>query len=106
MYVQPLESSLSASSPSPLAGSLDGEGALSDSAASAAASDNISRFLPPDSLYGGSTSMQGMFGSLMSVLTQMMQMLQSMMGYGGNERFFANATASSQGDPHLSFDGQ
>lgn len=49
--------------------------------------------------------MQGMFGSLMSVLTQMMQMLQSMMGYGCNERFFANATASSQGDPHLSFDG-
>jgi hypothetical protein len=42
-----------------------------------------------------------------SVLTQMMQMLQSMMGYGGgNERFFANATASSKGDPHLSFDGQ
>lgn len=105
MYVQPLEGSLSANSPLPLTGSLDGEGVLSNSAASAGASDNISRFLPPDSPYGASTSMQGMFGSLMSVLAQMMQMLQSMMGYGGSQRFFANATASSQGDPHLSFDG-
>jgi hypothetical protein len=105
MYVQPLDGSLSANSPSPLTGSLDGEGVLSDSAASAAAGDNISRFLPPDTPYGTPASMQGMFGSLMSMLTQMMQMLQSMMGYGSNERFFANATASSQGDPHLSFDG-
>lgn len=105
MYVQPLEGSLSAGSPSPLAGSLDGEGVLSDPAASAVAGDNISRFLQPEPPYGASTSMQGMFGSLMSVLTQMMQMLQSMMGCGSNERFFTNATASSQGDPHLSFDG-
>jgi hypothetical protein len=111
MYVQPLEGSLSTNSASSLAGTLDGEGVLgesvlSDSAASTTAGDNISRFLPPSALDGSPASMQGMFGSLMSVLTQMMQMLQSMMGYGGcNERFFANATASSKGDPHLSFDG-
>jgi hypothetical protein len=113
MYVQPLESSLSANSASSLTGALDGEGildegALSGSAASSAAGDNISRFLPPGALDGSPATMQSMFGSLMSVLTQMMQMLQSMMGYGGgggNERFFANATASSKGDPHLSFDG-
>jgi hypothetical protein len=111
MYVQPLEGSLSANSPSSLTGTLDGEdvldeGVLSSSAASTAAGDNISRFLPPSALGGSPASMQGMFGSLMGVLTQMMQMLQSMMGYGGcNERFFANATASSEGDPHLSFDG-
>jgi hypothetical protein len=111
MYVQPLEGSLSANSPSSLTGTLDGEGVLdegglSDSAVSTAAGDNISRFLPPSGLGESPASMQGMFGSLMSVLTQMMQMLQSMMGYGGcNERFFANATASSEGDPHLSFDG-
>ncbi len=115
MYVQPLEGSLSANSPSSLAGGLDGEGVLSDPAASAAAGDNISRFLPPglsaesasgpEGFNGGSASMQGMLGSLMGVLTQMMQMLQSMMGCGSSERFFTNATASSQGDPHLSFDG-
>jgi hypothetical protein len=111
MYVQPLEGSLSANSSSPLTGTLDGEGildegVLSGSAASTAAADNISRFLPPNTLDGSPASMQGIFGSLMSVMTQMMQMLQSMMGYGGcNERFFANASASSEGDPHLSFDG-
>jgi hypothetical protein len=33
-------------------------------------------------------------------------MLQSLMGYGCNpERYFANATGSSDGDPHLSFNG-
>ncbi len=56
----------------------------------------------------------------MGMLQQLMQMLQSLMGYGcnppygggrsarlyGNERYFRNATASSDGDPHLSFDGE
>ncbi len=85
--------------------------------------------------YGSSGSMQGIFGSLMGVLEQLMQMLQSLMGYGcnapygsggcnppwgaggpptlgsggcspyGNERFFQNASGSSEGDPHLSFNG-
>jgi hypothetical protein len=110
MYVQPLEGSLSANSTSSLAGTLDGEGVSGEGilsgSAPTAAGDNISRFLPPSGLDGSPATMQGMFGSLMGVLTQMMQMLQSMMGYGGgNERFFANATASSKGDPHLSFDG-
>jgi hypothetical protein len=76
----------------------------------------------------------------MGLLQQLVQMLQSMMGYGcgapygggngncapygngngscapygngngscapyGNERYFQNANGSSQGDPHLSFDG-
>jgi hypothetical protein len=79
-------------------------------------------------------SMQGIFGSLMGMLQQLMQMLQSLTGYGcnapygpsnappygqgscppygpgnshasGNERFFQNATGSSDGDPHLSFNG-
>ena len=86
--------------------------------------------------FGSSGSMQGIFGSLMGVLEQLMQMLQSLMGYGsgssfgsggcnppygssgpptsgsiscppsGNERFFQNATGSSEGDPHLSFNGE
>lgn len=77
--------------------------------------------------YGNSGSLQGTFGSLMGVLQQLMQMLQSLMGYGcnpqyasggcnspygsvgnaayGNERYFQNATGSSNGDPHLSFNG-
>ncbi|HET6276666.1 MAG TPA: hypothetical protein VFE16_12120 [Candidatus Cybelea sp.] len=85
--------------------------------------------------FGSPGSMQGIFGSLMGVLEQLMQMLQSLMGYGsgspfgsggcnppsgsigsppygstscppsGNERFFQNATGSSEGDPHLSFNG-
>jgi hypothetical protein len=79
-------------------------------------------------------SLQGLFGPLMGVLQQLMQMLQSLMGYGGNspygsggcspygsggcppngngscppngnERYFQNATGSSDGDPHLSFNG-
>jgi hypothetical protein len=72
--------------------------------------------------------MQGLFGPLMGMLSQLMQMLQSLMGYGGstspfgsnggcppngngscapygNEQFFQNATGGSQGDPHLSFNG-
>jgi hypothetical protein len=76
-------------------------------------------------------SMQSVFGSLMGVLQQLMGMLQSLMGYGcndgssppyangscppygnegcrqyGNERFFKNANGSSEGDPHLSFNGE
>ncbi|MBV9719779.1 MAG: hypothetical protein JOZ77_10690 [Candidatus Eremiobacteraeota bacterium] len=82
---------------------------------------------------GGWGSTQSALGPLMSILQQLMQMLQSLMGYGcnppygsgncppngptpcpangsgcppyGNERFFQNANGSSEGDPHLSFNG-
>jgi hypothetical protein len=82
-----------------------------------------------DASYSNS-SMQGLFGSLMGMLQQLMAMMQSMMGYGGcsspyggnggcgspyagngscrprdGEHFFQNATGSSDGDPHLSFNG-
>lgn len=75
-------------------------------------------------------SLQGLFGPLMGMLAQLMQMLGSLMGYGGcgspyggngacgspyggngscqprnGERFFQNASGSSDGDPHLSFNG-
>ncbi|HLY03511.1 MAG TPA: hypothetical protein VKR56_13585 [Candidatus Cybelea sp.] len=75
-------------------------------------------------------SLQGLFGPLMGMLAQLMTMLQSMMGYGGctspyggnggcgspyagngscaprnGEHFFQNASGSSDGDPHLSFNG-
>jgi hypothetical protein len=117
MYVQPFDGSLSPNSLSPLVGSMEGEGLVSGAAASSTEGDNISRLLPPwpgggaegtasdNWAYATPGSMQGMFGSLMGMLAQLMQMLQSMMGNGCNERFFQNAAGSSEGDPHLSFDG-
>ncbi len=131
MYVQPLEGSLAANSLSSLAGNAQEGGALFAGANPPAAGDNISRFVPPwlgegaaAAPYGespyNSAGLQGLFGPLMGMLTQLMQMLQSLMGcaggtspYGGNgscapyggERFFQNATGSSEGDPHLSFNG-
>ncbi len=126
MYVQPLDGPLS---PNPLASqpeSFEGQGAAFQGSLTAGApGDNISRFAPPWSNAAGpfgdgaSNSLQGTFGPLMGMLQQLMQMLQSLMGYGcnppyggggcqpyGNERYFQNANGSSQGDPHLSFDGQ
>lgn len=120
MYVQPLEGSLGQNSLSSLAGNAQ-EGPLFEGATAPAASDNISRFVPPwlndgaaASPYGEASdnnpSMQGLFGSLMGMLQQLMGMMQSMMGYDGcrprdGEHFFQNATGSSDGDPHLSFNG-
>jgi len=138
MYVQPLDGSINPNSLSSPAANAEAEGALFQGSVSPAAGDNISRFVPPwtndgaaaspygDS-YGSSSYLQGMFGPLMGVLQQLMQMLQSLMGYGGgcnppygsgcppsgnggcppygNERFFQNATGASDGDPHLSFNG-
>jgi hypothetical protein len=130
MYVQPLDGPLGPNSLSAPNGSAQGEGALSQGALAPAAGDNISRFVPPwyngtatatpyADGYGNSGSLQGMFGPLMGVLQQLMGMLQSLMGYGcnapysggncppgGNERYFQNATGASDGDPHLSFNGQ
>jgi hypothetical protein len=123
VYVQPLEGQLGPNSLSSLAGNAE-EGPLFEGSAAPAAGDNISRFVPPwlndgaaASPYGeasyGNPSMQGLFGSLMGMLQQLMTMMQSMMGYGGcsspyggnGEHFFQNATGSSDGDPHLSFNG-
>lgn len=84
--------------------------------------------------FSNPSSLQGVFGSLMGMLQQLMAMLQSLTGYGcnapygqgnsspygsgncppygsgtcpprGNERYFQNASGSSEGDPHLSFNG-
>ena len=85
---------------------------------------------PPPRRYGelpdNGAGLQGLLGPLMGMLQQLMQMLQSLTGYGGtrrteaalrpmaatavarlygNERFFQNASGSSEGDPHLSFNG-
>lgn len=132
MYVQPFEGSLGANSLSSLPGNAEEGGTLFQGPNPPAATDNISRFVPPwlnegsaGAPYGelpyDSAGLQGLFGPLMGMLTQLMQMLQSLMGYsgatspygGGNggcaphgpERFFQNATGSSEGDPHLTFNG-
>ena len=125
MYVQPLDGSLSPNSLASPAGNAEAENGAFQGTPAAATGDNISRFVPPwlnerngDASpayggYGNSGSLQGLFGPLMGVLQQLMQMLQSLMGYGcnggcppnGNERYFQNATGSSDGDPHLSFNG-
>lgn len=129
MYVQPLDGSLTPNLGAP-AGGAESEGTTFGGAPAPAAGDAISRFAPPWSNenaaampfgdgYGGFGSLQGMFGPLMGILQQLMQMMQSLMGYGcgsingnggncqpyGNERYFQNANGSSDGDPHLSFNG-
>jgi hypothetical protein len=129
MFVQPLDGQVGQNSLSPTAAGIQGEGALLQGSVAPSAGDNISRFVPPwynegsvsapyAGGYGSDGSAQGTFGPLMGVLQQLMQMLQSLMGYGcnssygsgncpgsGNERYFQNANGSSEGDPHLSFNG-
>lgn len=145
MYVQPLDGSLAPNALSTPAGNAEYAGTLAAGGTTAVPADNISRFQPPSLNegdasggyvdYGGSNSLQGLFGPLMGMLQQLMQMLQSLLGYGcnnasgygagcppngsagcppygngncgpyGNERFFKNASGSSDGDPHLSFNG-
>ena len=128
MYVQPLDGPLGTNSLAAPTINAESGGAIFTGAAPAAG-DNISRFVPPS--YGGAagaspyadgygypSSLQGLFGPLMGLLQQLMSALQSLTGYGcngpysggscpspGNERFFQNATGSSEGDPHLSFNG-
>lgn len=128
MLVQPLDGPLGPTSLAAPASNAESGGTLSPGAAPPPTGDNISRFVPPwlnanggsayDNGYGNSGSLQGVFGPLMGVLQQLMQVLQSLMGYGcnppysgstcppnGQERYFQNANGSSEGDPHLSFNG-
>jgi hypothetical protein len=128
MLLQPLEGPLGPNSISAPPGSGENGGALFPGTVPPPSGDNISRFVPPwlneagspayGNGYGNSGSLAGLFGPLMGVLQQLMQVLQSLTGCGGNspyggsgcppfgqERFFQNATGSSEGDPHLSFNG-
>ena len=132
MYVQPLEGQFGPTL-APLETAADSALSPAQSVLSQTfgAEDGISRFVPPW-IENGMTQnpMQtAMFGPLSGLLQQLMQMLQSMtgsQGYGyggyggyggcsgyggcggngyGNEQYFANASGSSTGDPHLSFNG-
>ena len=127
MSIQPLEGSLGPTPFSSFAGITDGAGTLSQNPSSGSASgDAISRMAPP--WLSGTMSnptQTALFGPLPGLLQQLMQMLQYMMGgsygsqgclpYGGgscspygpygNEQYFQNANGASEGDPHLSFNG-
>ena len=88
----------------------------------------------PGSLESSASQMYNPLGSMLAQLMQMMQMLMSSLGLGsgygsgyppgfgsqyppgygtgspgcpqyGSEQYYANATGASQGDPHLSFNG-
>ena len=126
MYVQPFEGQLGPGSLFPSAGEGAGPIPAEFSPGGSVTGDAISRLVPPW-LTGAMTQnpMQtAMVGPLPALLQQLMQMLQQMMGSigmggaqygsggscplpppGNNEQFFQNATGGSNGDPHLSFNG-
>jgi hypothetical protein len=124
MYVQPLEN-FGPTPLAPLAELTDGAFPPAQQAAGASG-DAISRLIPPfiDQAMLQNPMQTAMFGPLASLMQQLMQMLQSMMGSGspyggcpvpyggggscapyGGEQFFGNANGASTGDPHLSFNG-
>jgi hypothetical protein len=132
MYVQPLDGQLGPATLAPL--ETPGESILPAAQNALAqpigSADGISRFVPPG-ISGAmlQNPMQtALFGPLAGLMQQLVQMLQSMMGYEsygggsayggngyggyaggcggyGNEQYFPNAAGSSTGDPHLSFNG-
>jgi hypothetical protein len=123
MYVQPLEGQLGPASLFSGTGEGAGPNPAEFAPGSPVTGDAISRLIPPW-LTGAMTQnpMQtAMFGPVPALMQQLMQMLQWMMGsagmgapYGsggscspppGNEQYFPNATGGSNGDPHLSFNG-
>ena len=115
MYVQPFEGALAQGPFAPLGDGGEAAMPLSPPAAlGSIAGDGISRLMPP--LSGGALPypfQSTPFGPLAGMMQQLMQMLQSMLGGApqslaggaGSEQYFANATAGSVGDPHLSFNG-
>jgi hypothetical protein len=126
MYVQPLDGQLGPTTLAPLETAADGVLSPAQSALSQplATADGISRFVPPgiSNAMLQSPMQTALFGPLSGLLQQLMQMLQSMVGYEGyggcngyggyggcngygNEQYFSNASGSSTGDPHLSFNG-
>jgi hypothetical protein len=122
MYVQPFEGPLGPNPLASFAGLGESENALAQAfAPGGETGDAISRLVPPWLSQGGmqNPAQTALFGPLPGLMQQMMQMLQWMMSslqgapYGsgasctapGNEQFFGTASGASQGDPHLSFNG-
>lgn len=70
------------------------------------ASDSVARYQPPwfsGGEPGPGSSVLGEIGEILQELMQLLQRLAQGIPQGGNEQFFRSATASSSGDPHLSF---
>jgi len=70
------------------------------------ATDSVARYQPPWFASGATGSASSVLGGIGEILQELMQLLQRLaqgIPQFGNERFFRNATASSSGDPHLSF---
>jgi hypothetical protein len=119
----------------PFSGVTEGQGPIPVSTYPGASGggDAISRLVPPWITNGMTENplQNGLVGPLPSLIQQLLSTLQSMMGYGGgstgaygggaygtgaygaggssgplgNEQYFANASGGSDGDPHLSFNG-
>ncbi|HEY1654161.1 MAG TPA: hypothetical protein VGF86_03500 [Candidatus Tumulicola sp.] len=128
MSIQPLEGSLGSTPLSPFAAIGDGTNPLAqDFAPGAVSGDAISRIVPPwltnTMANPGQTAMLGPLPGLMQQLLAMLQQLMGSLGgspYANgnscppyqnncqpaeNEQFFRNAAGGSDGDPHLSFNG-
>ena len=127
MVVQPLEGALAQTPLAPLAGLTEGAGIppIPGVPDPLGGGDAISRMLPP--WMGGGmlqNPLESGLNPLAGLMQQLMSMLQAMMGYGGGgmpppptspipvptpgtggEQFFGSANGASEGDPHLSFNG-
>ena len=110
MLVQPYERPVEV----PFPPSVQDGGAAANAAGANAANpnDTISRFLPPG--FAGGNGGFGCAPTLFSQIGELLEQLIAMLGQlasgqgglgGGNQQFFQNATGSSTGDPHLSFNG-
>ncbi len=129
MFVQPLEGTLGQNSLPATTGSAQGEGALIQGGVAPAAGDNISRFVPPwfnrrqrgRAVFGRIRERRFRPGDVRTADGRLAAAdadaavadgLRLHLPYGsgncsggGNERYFQNASGSSEGDPHLSFNG-
>ena len=72
--------------------------------------DAISRMMPP--FAGNDSDESSLAGTIQSLMQQLGALLRQLTGNGcygnncgGNEQYFQNASGSSTGDPHLSFNG-
>lgn len=120
MNVQTIETPFGGALGAPLAG---GQPPLAPpflGIAQAPPGDAIARFTQPNTVQSG--PLTNPFGSMLGQIMQMLQSLLGALGIGGfgggfggfpnaggiaegNEQFYGNANGGSQGDPHLSFNG-
>ncbi|MBV8149627.1 MAG: hypothetical protein JO092_11080, partial [Candidatus Eremiobacteraeota bacterium] len=127
MYVQPYENALGFSTLPPMGDVADGALASMEGALPGAVTPGDAISLSGSPWLNAMTqnpTQTALFGPLASLMQQLMQMLQSILGYQnggapygggcppyggcspyGGEQFFPSAGGASFGDPHLSFNG-